>query len=103
MNAPKGFQLPKGNWNRATVEAASVMIAFYPNAAALGRDLPTLAGSMRKGLRLWIAWPKKAGAGAADLSMPRIREMAQAYGLTDYKVCAIDEKWSGMVVGRRRR
>jgi hypothetical protein len=103
VNTPKEFQLPKGDWKRATVEAASVMIAFYPNAAALGRDLPMLAGTIRKGLRLWIAWPKKAGTAAADLSMPRVREMAQAYGLTDYKVCAIDEKWSGMVVGKRRR
>jgi hypothetical protein len=102
LHAPKGFQLPKGDWKRATIEKAGVIISFYPNSAALSRDLPTLAATLRKGLRLWIAWPKKAGAGAADLSMPRIREMAQLYGMTDYKVCALDGKWSGMVLGRRR-
>ncbi|HJZ99016.1 MAG TPA: hypothetical protein VKE70_21045 [Candidatus Solibacter sp.] len=102
LHAPKDFALPKGAWKRATIEAASVIIAFYPNAASLGRELPTLAGMLRKGLRLWIAWPKRAGEGASDLSMPRVREMAQMYGMTDYKVCAIDEKWSGMVLGRRR-
>ena len=103
LHAPKDFALAKGKWKRATIESADVMIAFYPNAAALSRDLPTLAGTLRKGLRLWIAWPKKSGPAATDLSMPRVREMAQLYGLTDYKVCALDEKWSGMVLGRRRR
>jgi hypothetical protein len=102
LHAPKDFRLPRGKWKRATIESAAVMIAFYPNSAALSRDLPTLSGTLRKGLRLWIAWPKKAGPAATDLSMPRIREMAQLYGLTDYKVCALDEKWSGMVMGRRR-
>jgi hypothetical protein len=102
LHAPKDFHLPKGQWKRATIDAAAVIIAFYPNSAALSRDLPTLAATMRKGLRLWIAWPKKSGPAATDLSMPRVREMAQLYGLTDYKVCALDEKWSGMVLGRRR-
>ena len=102
LHAPKDFALPKGGWKRATIETASVVLAFYPNGASLGRDLPTLSGTLRKGLRLWIAWPKRAAKVASDLSMPRVREMAQLYGMTDYKVCAIDEKWSGMVVGRRR-
>jgi hypothetical protein len=102
IHTPKDFQLPKGSWRRTTPEKADVMIAFYPSAAALGRELPTLADTLRKGLRLWIAWPKKAGDAASDLSMPRIREMAQVYGMTDYKVCALDAKWSGMVLGRRR-
>ena len=102
LHAPKDFALAKGKWKRATIEAADVILAFYPNSAALSHDLPTLAGTLRKGLRLWIAWPKKAGPAATDLSMPRVREMAQLYGLTDYKVCALDEKWSGMVLGRRR-
>jgi hypothetical protein len=103
LHAPKGFRLPSGDWKRATIEAADVIIAFYPNGAALSRDLPTLAATLRKGLRLWIAWPKKAGTAPADLSMPRVREMAQLHGLTDYKVCSIDEKWSGMVLGRRQK
>jgi hypothetical protein len=102
LHAPKDFRLPAGKWRRATVEAADVIISFYPNGAALGRDLPTLSVTLRKGLRLWIAWPKRAAAVPTDLSMPRIREMAQLHGLVDYKVCAIDEKWSGMVLGRRR-
>ena len=102
VHAPKDFRLPEGEWKRAKPEKADVVLAFYGSSAALGRELPAIAESMRKGLRLWILWPKKSGAAASDLSMPRIREMAQVYGLTDYKVCAVDEKWSGMVLGRRR-
>lgn len=102
MHAPKDFRLPEGAWHRAHPDGADVVVAFYQSAAALGRELPKLAGTMRKGLRLWIVWPKKAGGGTGELTMPVIREMAQAYGLTDYKVCAVDEKWSGMVLGLRR-
>ena len=102
VHAPKDFRLPEGGWHRAQPGKAGVILAFYPSSAALGRDLPTLAATLREGLRLWILWPKKSGSTPSDLTMPRIREMAQLYGLTDYKVCAVDEKWSGMVLGRRR-
>ncbi|HXK06072.1 MAG TPA: hypothetical protein VMS37_26975 [Verrucomicrobiae bacterium] len=102
VHAPKDFRLPEGGWRRAQPGKADVMLAFFGSAAALGRELPAIASSMRQGLRLWILWPKKAGATPSDLTMPRIREMAQVFGLTDYKVCAVDEKWSGMVLGRRR-
>jgi hypothetical protein len=102
LHAPKGFQLPKGTWKHAKSDASDVILAFYPNAAAFGRELPTLKANMRPGRRLWIAWPKKAGTAPADLSMPRIRELAKPYGFSDYKTCAIDEKWAAMVFGVRR-
>ena len=103
LHAPDGFRLPDGEWRRARPEHADVILAFYRSAAGLGREFPDLAASMRKGLRLWIAWPKRTSGTTSDLTMPRIREMAWAYGLTDYKVCAIDETWSGMAVGVRSR
>jgi CheY-like chemotaxis protein len=102
LHAPKDFRLAEGGWRRAQPDRADIVMAFYQSAAGLGRELPLLAGMMRKGLRLWVVWPKKAGAAAGDLTMLRIREMAQAYGLTDYKVCAVDDKWSGMALGQRR-
>jgi hypothetical protein len=102
IHAPNGFRLPEGTWKRAQPADADVVIAFYQAAAALGRELPTLAGLMQKGRKLWIAWPKKSGATPGDLAMLRIQAMIETYGLTQYKVCAIDEKWAGMVLGLRR-
>jgi hypothetical protein len=102
LHAPTGFRLPKGSWKRGAAPEADVILAFYPSAAALGHELPKLASIMRTGVRLWMAWPKRAGTTPTDLSMPKIRAMAQPFGLSDYKCCALDKRWSAMVFGRRR-
>jgi CheY-like chemotaxis protein len=108
LHAPEGFEaslapLPEGVRIRAGIQDADVILAFVKSAAALGRELPGLAREMGKGRTLWLCWPKKAAGGASDLSMPRIREMCQEVGLTDYKVCAVDAIWSGIAVGLRRK
>jgi CheY-like chemotaxis protein len=102
MHRPKGFRLPEGSWRSAQPDDADVVLTFHRSAASLGRELPALSGMMRKGRRLWIVWPKKAGGEAGNLTPLVIREMAQGHGLTDYKVCAVDETWSGMALGVRR-
>ena len=79
-----------------------MVMIFLRSAVALGRTLPQLAGMMRKGRRLWLLWPKKASQAGSDLTMVRIREMAEGFGLVDYKVCAVDATWSAMTLGKRR-
>ena len=108
LHAPEGFEarlapLPQGARLQTGSQDADVILAFVKSAAALGRELPSLAREMRKGRTLWLFWPKKSGALAGHLTMLSIREMCQAVGLTDYKVCAVDEIWSGMAVGLRRK
>jgi hypothetical protein len=102
IHAPREFRLPEGSWRRTQPAAADVVVAFYQSAAALDRELSMLARLMQKGRKLWIAWPKKGGSAPGDLAMVRIQAMIETYGLTQYKVCAIDEKWAGMVLGIRR-
>jgi hypothetical protein len=81
---------------------ADVVMVFYRSSAALDRELPDLAGMMRKGRRVWVLWPKKASGLDSDLTMVRIRRMVAGFGLVDYKVCAVDETWSAMTLGKRR-
>jgi hypothetical protein len=76
---------------------------FFRSSVALGRELPELAGMMRKGRRVWVLWPKQASGAAGDLTMVRIRQMASGVGLVDYKVCAVDATWSAMTLGKRRK
>jgi len=45
---------------------------------------------------------KKTSALAGDLGEPKVREMGLAIGLVDYKVCAVDETWSGLAFAVRR-
>lgn len=45
---------------------------------------------------LWIAWPKRASGMSTTLVENTVRDIGLAAGLVDNKVCAIDEKWSGL-------
>jgi hypothetical protein len=108
LHAPEGFEaklapLPEGARVQNGIHGADVMLAFVKSAAALGRELPSLAPEIGKDRTLWLCWPKKSGAVESNLTMPRVREMCQQVGLTDYKVCSVDETWSGIAVGRRRK
>jgi hypothetical protein len=50
---------------------------------------------------LWIAWPKKASGVASDLTQNDVRRIGLAAGLVDFKICAIDETWSGLKFVKR--
>ena len=51
---------------------------------------------------LWIAWPKKASALRSDVGETDVRGAGLANGLVDYKICAIDATWSGLLFRRRK-
>jgi len=104
--APEGFEaklepLPEGVRFVRRARDADVILAFVTSSAALGRALPPLAAEMHDGCTLWLLWPKKTSLLAGDLSQPRVREMGLATGLVDYKVCAVDETWTGLAFAVR--
>ena len=45
---------------------------------------------------IWVSWYKKSAKMLTDLSEDVIRNYALNNDLVDIKVCAIDEKWSGL-------
>lgn len=51
---------------------------------------------------LWIAWPKKSSAIASDIGEQFVRDAGLSRGIVDYKVCAIDETWSGLKFAKRK-
>jgi CheY-like chemotaxis protein len=107
LRAPDGFAaklapLPEGVRFVRNMRDAEVTLAFMTSCAALGRALPVLAAEMREGRTLWIVWPKKTSALAGDLGEPQVREMGLATGLVDYKVCSVDETWSGLAFAVRK-
>jgi hypothetical protein len=57
---------------------------------------------MRQGRTLWLIWPKKTSGIATDLSEKLIRDSGLAAGLVDYKICAVDETWSGLAFAARK-
>jgi hypothetical protein len=46
---------------------------------------------------VWIAWPKRSSGVKSDLTQPIVRRTAEAAGLVDYKIIAIDATWSGLL------
>jgi hypothetical protein len=107
VGAPEGFAeklepLPDGVKLQANTRGATVILAFFESASQLDWKLPALAAEMRQGRTLWLIWPKKTSAIASDLSEKQVREMGLATGLVDYKICAVDEDWSGLAFAARK-
>jgi hypothetical protein len=51
---------------------------------------------------IWVSWYKKAAKLPTEITEDLIREAAFPLGLVDIKVCAVDEKWSGLKLVIRR-
>ncbi|MBK7392427.1 MAG: DUF3052 family protein [Chloracidobacterium sp.] len=45
---------------------------------------------------VWVSWYEKAAKLPTEITEDTVREAAFPLGLVDIKVCAIDEKWSGL-------
>ncbi len=45
---------------------------------------------------IWVSWYKKAAKLSTEITEDTIRQAALPLGLVDVKVCAVDEKWSGL-------
>ena len=108
VKPPDGFAavlepLPADVALRSTNRGArDVTIWFTRSRRELERGMARMAETAGDG-RLWISWPKKTSSLAADHTGDDVRRVALAAGLVDFKVCAVDEDWSGLAFVRRRR
>lgn len=75
---------------------ADVIILFAEWEERMQELLPFAIAGMKSNGGLWIAWPKKASKVPTDIAEQRLRDILLPTGLVDNKVCAIDEKWSGL-------
>jgi hypothetical protein len=120
VGAPAGFAetlgaLPEGAKLRSGARGRPGLVIWFVNSAAeLGWEIRRISG-FAAGVPLWIAWRKKAsrtagtskvsraaGPGFAGPSENEVRNAGLAAGLVDYKVCAIDAAWSGLLFAPRR-
>lgn len=106
--APRGFEttlgtLPAGVEVKRRLRGRYHRILWFVRRVAdLERDVRRMERAMADGGGLWIAWPKKASGVATDLTDREVRRVGLGAGLVDYKVCAIDATWSGLLFARRR-
>jgi CheY-like chemotaxis protein len=95
-------QVADATYRRDARGAADVALWFVPDLATLTRGLPRWAA--RDDIAgLWICWPKRASGRQTDLGESLVRERGLAVGLVDYKICAVDDTWSGLKFAWRGR
>jgi hypothetical protein len=108
LRAPKGFEeklrdLPAGvRLQRRGAGHPNLILLFAASKADLEKHLPAAQRLLAERGGIWLAWPKKSSGFSADLNEKVVRAIGLASGLVDYKVCAIDETWSGLLFARRR-
>jgi CheY-like chemotaxis protein len=107
VGAPPDFvatlgEIPGGVTLRQSARGkCDLALWFTKSRNDLERRVDRMGSFARDGL--WIIWPKKASGVVTDVSEQVVRETGLAAGLVDYKICAVDETWSGLKFARRKR
>ena len=106
INAPDGFveslKAPTGVTFTARSKAdCELFVAFAKSRRDVFAHLTALERDVTR-QTLWIAWPKKASGIKTDVDGNFVRESGLASGWVDFKICAIDEVWSGLAFKRRK-
>lgn len=75
---------------------ADIVHIFTNSRDGLLRCLTNGRSLIRQDGAIWVSWYKKAAKLPTETVEDDIRAAAIALGLVDVKVCAVDEKWSGL-------
>jgi hypothetical protein len=108
VDAPPDFigllaPVPEGVQFTNDLSAGSEMaIWFIRSQSDLAQAVLTASG-VKTIKSLWFAWPKKASGLPSDLTQQGVRDTGLANQWVDYKICSIDQTWSGLLFARRKR
>ena len=69
---------------------------FTNSRDELFSELARLRRVIKQDGAIWVSWYKKAAKLPTEITEDTVREAAFPLGLVDVKVCAVDEKWSGL-------
>ncbi len=108
LHPPEGFEeriddLPDGLEFQPKITAkATLAIWFVRTRAELEFAADRASLHLPPGAALWIVYPKRSSRRyAADFTLNDVRAAALALGWVDYKVCAVDDDWTGLKFARR--
>ncbi len=104
VDAPDGFvdllgELPEGievTAGEAPTAPVDILHIFTNLRDDLFRSLDGGQRSIKQDGAIWVSWYKKASKMPTEITEDLIREAALPLGLVDVKVCAVDDKWSGL-------
>lgn len=101
VGAPEGFEkrlgeLPDGvTLRKGAVGSSGLTLWFTRSRKELDGRISRMVPRAKNG-GLWIIWPKKTSRADSDLTQNIVRKAGLAAGMVDFKVCSIDETWSGL-------
>ena len=108
VNAPANYEellqpLPAGVVIDHSLKPDADIIHFFTNSRnELFGGLAEYRHLIKQNGSIWVSWYKKAAKLPTEISEDTVREAAFPLGLVDVKVCAVDEKWSGLKLVIRR-
>jgi len=91
---PDGVQITTAGGTPAA--PVDVLHLFTNSRDELFRVLDESRSVIKQDGAIWVSWYKKAAKLPTEITEDTIREAALPMGLVDVKVCAVDEKWSGL-------
>jgi len=108
LNAPEGFEeqlveLPEGTELITKMTAQTTMTLWFVRSQRdLEGEMDYLGARLPPGSSLWIIYPKQTSRYKVDFNQFDVRATALAAGLVDYKICAVDDDWTGLKFVRKK-
>ena len=102
QNAPENYLMLLGELPENVIfldspeKKADFIHIFVKSIVEMEAALFELKDKIVQNGTIWVSWYKKASKIPTDVTEDIIRETALALELVDVKVCAVDEKWSGL-------
>jgi hypothetical protein len=93
---PDGASFAEQDWSECTLT-----LWFMHDFPSLQAALPELRKTAARG-RLWILWRKGQKGSRKELDGGIVRSAASEAGLVDYKICSVNDAWSGMAFAIRK-
>lgn len=78
-----------------------ILLWFVRSRSDLSNEIRDI--TVRKDFKsIWVIWPKKTSSLVSDLTQQVVREVGLAHGLVDYKICSLNDTWTGLCFARRK-
>jgi hypothetical protein len=78
-----------------------ILLWFTKSQSELSNGIREIAA--RKDFKsIWIVWPKKTSSLVTDLTQQVVRKVGLDHGLVDYKICSLNDTWTGLCFARRK-
>jgi CheY-like chemotaxis protein len=107
LSAPPGFEealtdIPAGARLSPSFRRADLILLFARCQEDLSQGFDRATARLQAGGGIWVIWPKRASGMETDLTQSAVRRFGLERGFVDYKICAVDDTWSGLLFARRR-